>query len=210
MAYLIFLAAIASAYLIGSLPTSYIFARALKGIDIRQAGSGNVGATNTFRVVGKLPGILTLIIDILKGVFAVTIAAEYFYTCSGSIDHDLYRCAMGFAAMCGHVWPIWLKFKGGKGIATTLGIVGAISPDVFVLSGILWILVFSMTNFVSLASIVLVVTFPIFAVIIGKPISIVLLLIGICLITTYRHKDNISRLIKGNENKIFLFKKRQS
>src|SRR3989338_5104487 len=109
-------------YLIGSIPTSYIFAKALKGIDIRQFGSGNVGATNTYRVVGKLPGLLVLIIDILKGLICVALVAKLFLRLGVTIEPTTYGMILGFMAIVGHIWSVFLGFKGGKGVATSAGV----------------------------------------------------------------------------------------
>ncbi len=98
-------------YLIGSIPTSYLFAKTLRGIDIREHGSGNVGATNTFRVVGKLPGLTVLILDILKGLICVTLVAKLFLRLGVSFEPASYSMALGFMAIAGHDWPVFLKFK---------------------------------------------------------------------------------------------------
>ena len=119
---LVFIFSALLAYLIGSFPTSFIMAKTMKGIDIRQVGSGNAGATNVLRSVGKMPALVTLIVDIAKGIFVVTIAANFFYAFIDNIDYDFYRSFLGLAAICGHIWPVWLKFRGGKGVATTLGV----------------------------------------------------------------------------------------
>lgn len=194
-----------AAYLVGSIPTSYIFARALKGIDIRQHGSHNVGATNVARTVGKVPGLMALILDITKGVVVVTVLTGYFYGWAGDIDFVLYRTLMALAAICGHIWTVFLGFKGGKGIATTLGVMFVITPAAMLSSGVVWLAVFIITGYVSLSSIAMVMTCPIFATIMGEPIFVVVFAILVCLITTYRHKSNITRLLKGTESKIRLF-----
>jgi len=196
-----------AAYLIGSFPTSYIFARLFKGIDIRQHGSGNVGATNVVRTVGKVPGFIVLMIDIAKGVIAVTIVARYFYPFIAGMDFAAYRAMMGIAVICGHVWTVFLKFKGGKGIATTLGVIFVISPLALAASCVVWLACFIITSYVSLSSILLVVSCPIFAAILGEPIPVVLFTIIVCFITTYRHKPNIIRLLDGTESKLKLFSK---
>ena len=196
------------AYLAGAFPTSYIMAKAVKGVDIRQHGSQNVGATNVFRVVGKLPALITLIIDILKGVLVVTLLYTFSYSfLSETIDADFYRAFLGFTAICGHIWPVFLKFKGGKGVATTLGVIAVLSPVVFLVSGAIWIIVFSFSNYVSMASIIMAVSFPIISAILALPFYTTLFCIAVCLVTCYKHKSNIERLLTGRENKTFLFKK---
>ncbi len=197
--------ALAAAYLTGSIPTSYIFARALKGIDIRQHGSGNVGATNVVRTVGKVPGLIVLVLDIVKGVLAVTFMTVFFYKWLNDFDFVLFRSMMGIAVICGHVWTVFLGFKGGKGIATTLGVTAIISPAALAAASVVWLASFIITSYVSLSSILLVVACPIVSAIIGEPVSVVVFTILVCLITTYRHKSNITRLLNGTESKIKLF-----
>lgn len=205
---LAFVFSVLAAYLIGAFPTSYIVARAIKGIDIRQHGSQNVGATNVFRVVGKIPALLTLIIDIFKGVLTVTLLYRFSYSfLSESLEADFYRAFLGLTAICGHIWPVFLRFKGGKGIATTLGVMAVLSPAVFVVSGAVWILVFSLSNYVSLASILMAVSFPVVAVILASPFYTVIFCVLVCLITCYKHRPNIERLLIGQENKTYIFRK---
>jgi acyl phosphate:glycerol-3-phosphate acyltransferase len=197
-----------SAYLLGSFPTSFILARTLKGIDIRQVGSGNAGATNVLRSVGRLPAVITLVVDILKGALAVTLLTSFFYSFGIDLDYDFYRSFMGLAVVCGHIWSVFLKFKGGKGIATTLGVAIGIAPKVLVPSVIMWIIVFVTTKYVSLASIIALIIFPIVSSISGVSIYITLMSIIICGISIYKHKDNIKRLVRGSENKTHLSKKK--
>lgn len=194
-----------AAYLVGSIPTSFIFAKALKGIDIRQHGSKNAGATNVVRTVGKIPGMIVLAIDILKGILVVTLLTRFFYTWLADVDFISYRAAMGLAAVCGHIWTVFLGFKGGKGIATSLGVMCIVSPIAFMLSAIVWIVTFVISGYVSLSSILLVVSCPIFTSVLGEHISVVVFTILVCLITTYRHKANITRLLNGTESKINIF-----
>lgn len=197
-----------SAYLIGSIPTSFILAKLTKGIDIRDFGSGNVGATNVFRVVGKMPALIALIVDVAKGALVVTLVADYFYSFVGTIDSESYRAVLGFTAICGHIWPVFLGFKGGKGVATTIGVVSVIAPTVFLLAGAVWLLVFSFTSYVSLASLSLGVALPVFAVILNKPFSVVIFAVAICAINSYKHKENIKRLVNGEEMKTIIIKKK--
>ena len=196
-----------SAYLVGSIPTSFIFAKVLRGIDIRQFGSGNVGATNVFRVVGKLPALFALIIDILKGVFVVTVVARHSYAFRETLDYGFYRAALGYIAICGHIWPVFLGFRGGKGVATMIGATLAIAPAVFLISGGMWLMIFFLTNYVSLASIILAVSMPVFACILNQPFSTVMFTVATCLMSVYKHKENIKRLLRGEENKTVIRKK---
>ncbi len=198
-----------ASYLLGAIPTSFIMAKFFKGIDIRKVGSGNVGATNVLRAVGKMPALITLVIDILKGVVAVTFIANFFYIYfDATLDRGLYKAILGLVVICGHVWTIFLKFKGGKGIATTIGVLGALAPSVFLPSIIIWLIIFFLTNYVSLASIGMSIALPIFAAIFDKPFYVIALTVTICILTSYKHKENIKRLLKGEENKTIIFKRR--
>lgn len=203
---LVFLISVILAYLIGSFPTSFIMAKAVKGVDIRQVGSQNAGATNVLRSVGKLPALVTLIVDILKGVFVVTILANFLYPYLEDLDFDFYRSFLGLIAVCGHIWPVWLKFRGGKGVATTLGVAIGLAPLVLLPSVIIWLAIFFMTNYVSLASIAALIAFPIVAIIFHQSLYLVLISVVICSISIFKHRTNITRLLKGQENKTVLFK----
>ncbi|MDD3905974.1 MAG: glycerol-3-phosphate 1-O-acyltransferase PlsY [Candidatus Omnitrophica bacterium] len=196
-------------YMIGSFPTSFLMARALKGVDIRQVGSGNAGATNVLRSVGKLPALVTLIVDVLKGVFVVTIMANFFYGYIENLDYDFYRSFLGLVAVCGHIWPVWLKFKGGKGVATTLGVALGLAPIVLIPSSVIWLIIFFTTNYVSLASICALIVFPPFAIAFGQSFYLVLISAVICSISIFKHRENITRLLKRQENKTILFKDKQ-
>ncbi len=198
------------AYIMGSFPTSYVLARIFKGIDIRQVGSKNAGATNVLRSVGKLPALVTLIVDILKGVAAVTIVANYFYKFNIDLQYDAYRGILALAVVCGHIWSVFLKFKGGKGVATTIGVAIVLTPFALIPSAIVWLLVLYITNFVSLASIMALLLFPAIACILKYPLYIILSSVVICSISIYKHRDNINRLVRGQENETRLFKKKMN
>lgn len=204
--YIAFAASVAVAYLVGSFPTSYIMARLVKGIDIRQSGSGNAGATNVLRVVGKVPALITLIVDICKGLLVVTAVTNYFYSFDLPFIYDFYKPFMGFCAICGHIWPVFLKFRGGKGVATTLGVALGIAPFVLLPTLVVWVIVFVLKKYVSLASILALISFPVFACIFGCQIYTTVFSVAICAIVIYKHKDNIRRLMKGEESKTLLFK----
>lgn len=206
MEVVLFVVSVFLGYLIGAFPTSFIIAKALKGVDIRDVGSKNAGATNVLRSVGKLPALVTLIVDVLKGVFVVTILAKSFYGNIESIDYNFYRSFLGLAAVCGHIWPVFLKFKGGKGVATTLGVGIGLAPLALLPSALVWLLIFLKTNYVSLASITALVAFPVFAIIFGQSFYVVLFSVIICSISIFKHRENINRLLKATENKTALFK----
>ena len=193
------------AYLIGSIPTSFIFAKILKKTDIRKAGSGNVGATNVFRVVGKVPAIIVLLLDIFKGFFAVQFLPEFFFNNAIGVAMGLetFRILLGLFVIGGHVWSVFLKFKGGKGVATTAGVLLALAPKILLASFLVWLAVFIALRIVSAASIVASVFLPVFAVLMRQSIYLVLFCVLICIAGTYKHKANIKRLLKGEEKKLF-------
>jgi len=188
------------AYLLGSIPTSYLIGK-LSGVDVRKHGSGNVGATNVLRVLGKLPAAITLMLDIIKGVLAVTLVASIFYR-KGMVSFDLFKCLLGLAVIAGHNWTIFLKFKGGKGVATFIGVFAVLLPIELIAGLIIWIITVWITKYVSLGSILLAMSVPLIAAFSGKGIATVVLAIIACIIICYRHKSNINRLLMGTEHKI--------
>lgn len=197
--------AIISAYIIGSFPTSFILAT-FKGVDICQVGSGNAGATNVLRTVGKLPAAITLVVDILKGVFAVTLVTNFFYSFDIPLVYDFYRGLLGLVVVCGHIWSVFLKFKGGKGVATTVGVALGIMPAALLPVFLIWAIVFYVTSYVSLASIMSLLLFPAIACILKYPFYTILFSVVICSISIYKHRENIKRLLRGEENKTVIFK----
>ena len=205
--FFVFILSIIIAYLIGSIPTGFLMTKIFMGTDIRGAGSKNVGATNVYRVAGKLPGALTLVIDIVKGVIVVTIVAEFFYSYLPDVDYIFYRTLLGLIAIFGHIWSVFLKFKGGKGVATTIGVTGAIAPLVLLTSLTVWLIVFIPTKYVSLGSLAFGIALPISALAFNQSFYIVIFCVILCIINTYKHKDNIKRLFKGEENKTIIGKR---
>jgi len=195
------------AYLVGSIPTAYIFARLFRGVDIRQYGSGNVGATNAFRVIGKVPAIIVLAIDIFKGYVATTFIANSFLYIIPATRPELYQVLCGLAAIAGHNWSVFLKFKGGKGVATSAGVVAGLIPKIFWLGFTTWAVAFLLTGYVSVASILASVVIPIFTLVFGESTEIVVFMSVLCVIIVYKHRSNLKRLRKGEEKKISLFKK---
>lgn len=182
------------AYLLGSIPFGVLIAK-FKKIDIQTSGSGNIGATNVLRSVGLIPGILVFILDLLKGTAATYLAVLY-------LKEPLLIISVGFAAILGHLFPIFLRFKGGKGSAVGLGVLLAIAPDVFLISFILVALLIALTRYVSIASIFGSVTTVIIMFIFNKPLPYsIVTLFATCLII-YKHIPNIKRLLAGTEPKI--------
>jgi len=198
------------AYLIGSIPVAYIFGRVLKNIDIREHGSGNMGATNAFRVLGKGPGTLVLILDIIKGIIPVTIIANLF-----GLGDALSLVIIAVAAVAGHNWTVFLGFKGGKGMATSLGVFIGLAIQFQVLRIILvwvvmtWLGIFLISGYVSLASIIAAVVFPVLMVMYLEPLPLIVMSIVLCILIVFRHRSNIKRLARGQENRVnFPFHKR--
>ena len=190
-------------YLIGAVPTAFIFGKCLKGIDIREHGSGNVGATNAFRVLGKGPGIVVLFIDVMKGILPVTVVADF---CG--MTTVLLRVLLALIVVCGHNWTVFLNFKGGKGIAASLGVlIGltikiAVIRPVLLITVLVWLVCFLFTGFVSLASIIAATILPIIMVLTNQSIEIVALGIIFCIFVVVRHRPNIKRLLQGQESRI--------
>ena len=200
--------AIIISYLIGSIPTAYIFGRIVKGVDIRKHGSGNVGATNAFRVLGAGFGITVLLLDALKGVVCVVSLADYVLGRGFALNSLMLRVILGLTAVAGHSWTVFLNFKGGKGMAVTLGVLVGLSIKFPVLRIILlaeialWLAVFLSSRIVSLASIVSAIAFPVFFIIFRQPPYLVLMSLILSLLIVFRHKSNISRLLRGQESRI--------
>jgi len=198
------------AYLVGSIPTAVIVSKRLYGIDIREHGSGNAGATNTFRILGSKAGSGVMLADILKGFLAAKLALFSDYAWHSEAITNL-QVFLGLAAVVGHIFPIWAEFKGGKGIATLFGMIISIQPLVAVsLVGVFLIMLF-LTRYVSLSSISASIAFPVLIVFIFREPEIsyrVFAIATACLVVLTHHK-NISRLLHGNENKVPLFKKRR-
>ena len=184
-------------YLLGSFPTGFLFGKYLKNIDLRKMGSGSTGATNVLRNVGKWPALFVFIIDVLKGFIAVKISYIL-------ISESIYEVLAGSLAVSGHIWPIWLKGKGGKAVATGLGVFIALSWQVGLASFGIFLLVLSFSKFVSLSSITASFLLPIFMLLnLGKmdhPYFIFSVLVAVLIIG--KHKTNIARIIKGIEPKI--------
>jgi acyl phosphate:glycerol-3-phosphate acyltransferase len=199
------------AYLIGSIPTSVWIGRVFYGIDVRKFGSGNAGATNTIRVLGTLPGIIVLVFDAFKGWGAVSMAVFFGTNFHFYFQYVNYELVLGLAVLLGHVFPIYVGFKGGKGIATLTGIIIALYPFAFLVALGLFLLVFLFTRYVSLGSICTAVSFP-FIVIFVFNITLPSLIIFACMIAVFvplTHKKNIKRLLNGSESKLYFNKKHE-
>lgn len=199
------------AYLLGSVPTSVWWGRAFYGIDVREFGSGNAGATNTIRVLGKKAGMPVLIIDIMKGTAAVMLA--YFSDFeAGSAPFVNYQIALGIAAVIGHIFPVFAGFRGGKGVATLLGVALAMEPQVAALALVVFLLVLILFKYVSLASMTAGLSFPIILLTLfpGRPVSMIAFSIVVAILLVITHKKNIQRLLKKQESKVSLFRARSA
>ncbi len=195
-------------YLLGSIPTAYIFGRVLKGIDIRKFGSGNVGATNAMRVLGKGPGILVLLFDALKGFVAVFFFGEILSLKVGFISGELIMIFLGLACISGHNWTIFLGFKGGKGMATTLGVLIGLAVQisglkiVLGLAILIWLVVFIIIRIVSVASLISALALPVLMLAFGQSNALIALSFLLSALVILRHKTNIQRIFSGREPRI--------
>ena len=190
-------------YLLGSIPTGFLIGKYLKNIDLRLIGSGSTGATNVLRNVGKWPALFVFIIDVGKGLISVKIAQYY-------ADQGLIEVLAGISAISGHIWPIWLKGKGGKAVATGLGMFLALSWKVGLASLGIFLIVLAKSKFVSLSSIAAAILLPIFMFFnldnssnldnASHPYFVISLIVS--LLVVWKHRTNINRLLKGEESKI--------
>ena len=186
--------ALAGGFFLGSLPFGFWLAQ-VKGVDIRKKGSGNIGATNVGRILGKEWGYLVFALDALKGWLAVWVAAEFFQA------GDVGSVLTGMAAVAGHVFSPWLNFKGGKGVATSAGVLLGLAPAVLFLTAFIWGVSFAIKRIVSVSSLLAATAFP-FLVMYLEPGRKALLLASFALggLVWYRHRDNLQRLMAGTEN----------
>ena len=209
------ISALIAAYLFGSIPTAVWLGQAFYGVDVREYGSGNAGATNTFRVLGKKAGISVMLIDIFKGYTATKLA--YFIGLSvtsapNSAQFVNYELALGLIAVMGHLFPIFAGFRGGKGVATLFGMILAVNPSAAMLCVLVFVTILITTKYVSISSICAGFTFPIATVFVLQSSikSEVLYGICVCLLILVTHQKNLERLLKGKESKVYLFKKKQN
>ena len=205
----IIIALLVTAYLLGSIPTAVWWGKRYYGIDVREFGSGNAGATNTFRVLGKKAGIPVLFIDIVKGTSAVLLAflSPFVFESNQFVNLQL---GLGIAALVGHVFPIFAGFRGGKGVATILGVVICLTPITSLMVLGVFLIVLLATRYVSLSSMTAGLSFPFFLNVVLKnqnqTLLIFSLFVAALLIVT--HKKNIARLLKRQETKVNLFVKK--
>ena len=182
-------------YLIGAIPNGLIFGKLLWNVDLRQHGSSNIGATNAWRTIGKTAGLLIFALDFLKGALSVWIASVVVMTPTSMI-------AAGLIAIIGHMFPIYLKFRGGKGVATGLGVIAMLMPKATIIVFITWLVIVLSTRYVSLGSVVAAAFVPILAFAFDYPLEIFAFGVAAATFIILQQRGNIIRLINGNENKI--------
>ena len=198
------------AYLIGSVPTAVWISKSFFGIDIRDYGSGNAGASNTFRVIGSKWGTVVMIVDILKGVAATSLYILLPYYLTDELHRTNLMIGLGLASVIGHIFPIWASFKGGKGVATLLGMAVAIQPIVALCCIGVFLFVLYLTRFVSLSSILAGVSFMVFILFIfNEKVTLYrIFAVMVALMIVLTHQKNIGRILKGTESKVPIFKNR--
>lgn len=205
--------AVLLAYLFGSIPTAVWFGQAFYGVDVREYGSGNAGATNTFRVLGPKAGAVVMFVDIFKGFTSTNLA--YLIEAGQStsnVQFVNYQLALGVIAVLGHLFPVFAGFRGGKGVATLFGMILAIHAPAALLCVSIFIIILLTTHYVSLSSILAGFTFPFSIAFLFKTSipSVLLYGIAICALILITHQKNIERLLKGHESKVYLFKRKKN
>ena len=198
------------AYLLGSIPSAVWIGKAVKGVDVREHGSKNAGATNTMRVLGVKTGIPVLLIDVFKGFAAVKLALFSLTFDAGTNVFVTFQLALGAVAVLGHVFPVFAGFRGGKGVATIVGILLALHWQATLIAIAMFLITLVISKYVSLSSLMMGLSFPVSVILIfdSDSISLKIFSIAVCILLFITHRKNISRLLNGNENKAtFLFKK---
>lgn len=201
---------IIAAYLIGSIPTSVWISKYFFGIDIRDYGSGNAGATNTYRTLGSKWGTIVMVGDVLKGIAATSLYILLPYYMGNEWERTNFMIGLGLAAVVGHIFPIWADFRGGKGVATLFGMIIAIQPLVAACCVGVFLLVLYLTRFVSLSSILASIAFAVFILYIfneREPLYRIFA-ISVALLVVLTHQKNIGRLLRGEESKVPILKHR--
>ncbi|MBS4030725.1 MAG: glycerol-3-phosphate 1-O-acyltransferase PlsY [Clostridiales bacterium] len=182
-------------YLLGSVSFGYLAGRLFRGVDIRNFGSGNTGSTNILRTLGTGPAILVLLLDAGKGWTAI-------YLASSLTDIPLVVILAGVAVVVGHNWPVFFGFRGGRGIATSIGVVAGLAPTVILIATIIGVIIIALTRYVSLGSIIGSVMIPVLMVAFRQPVEYQLFGLVLSSLAVWRHRENIGRLLNGSENKL--------
>lgn len=198
-----------AAYLLGSVSFAIWYGKTFYGIDVREHGSGNAGATNTFRVLGKKPGGIVFLLDVVKGYVATSFAVLLNIFGALPYEHLVYaKIAFGMIAVVGHIFPLYHNFKGGKGVAALLGMGLCLQPIASSMSLLTFFIILSLTHYVSLGSMLSALVFPLMCIQQEENTTLVTLGIIVFLLLVYTHRANIKRLFAGCENKTYLFKKK--
>jgi len=191
---------IALAYLLGSIPTGFLLVKYFKGIDIRTFGSGNIGANNVRRILGKEWGIFVAVVDMLKGVIGLLGAM------ASGVENPWILSTIALAGVLGHNYPVWLKFKGGKGVSTSYGVIFLLWPlksfAVALMGGVVWYAIMRTTRYVSLASVLSLFSVTFFFLILGAPVAFTLFSFVLALLAAWCHHENIKRIVDGTESRI--------
>jgi len=190
------------AYFLGSFPTSYLVGLAVKGVDIRRHGSGNAGATNVARVVGTLPGLIVLFVDIAKGWAAAGPLVHWAHAAGLTLSPETAQAVFGLCAVCGHIWSPFLNFQGGKGVATSAGVLLGLSPALAGAAVAVWVAVAAATRYVSVSSVAAVTAVPLIMALTARPLSWVAVSALLCVLVVAKHRTNLVRLLHGEERKI--------
>ena len=193
------------AYLLGSVPSSVWLGKALKGVDLREHGSGNAGATNAFRVLGKPIGTAVLLIDMCKGYLAVQLAFLQHLFLPGTENWMLLRIGLGLLAVTGHIFPVFARFRGGKGVATMTGVALALHPYAALAAMGVYLLVFLIGRISALSSLIAVLTYPVWIIWVfrSESLSLRLFSLFVVVLVLITHRSNILRLIRGEEKTLF-------
>ncbi len=213
MSLLVFSVTAFFAYLLGSIPSSVWYGLGYFGLDVRKYGSGNAGATNTFRVLGKRAGVIVMLIDVLKGWTAASLATLlYYFQFIEQTDVLTYRIIFGIIAVFGHLFPIFVKFKGGKGVATLLGMVLAVQPELALVCIGVFLLTLISSQYVSLSSILATLAFPILSLFgLFGPAETITVVFGFAMfiLVVATHQKNIGRILNGSESRVDIFRKKR-
>ncbi|MEW6356251.1 MAG: glycerol-3-phosphate 1-O-acyltransferase PlsY [Planctomycetota bacterium] len=199
---------IAASYLLGAVPFGFIIAKVFKGVDVREHGSGNIGATNVGRVLGRKWGVLALVLDIAKGFGPAALAALALGEFSlGGTCPSVTVVLCGAAAICGHIWPVYLRFKGGKGVATSCGVLLYLEPVGTIVASAVWVAAVLIWRYVSLGSILAALTLVAYVLVMaprrgGNALPLIVFAFLMAAIVIIRHKSNIKRLLNGTENRV--------
>ena len=197
--WIVFVALLIGAYLLGSIPFGVLISKKVARLDITKAGSGNIGATNVAREVSLKWGIITLLADVLKGFIPVVLAR---YLLGSSIEmNEALKGMIGLTALLGHQFPVYSRFRGGKGVATCLGVFLAISPISCLFSGVMFFILVALWRYISLGSILGALTMPVWLYLTGHSTFMILPSLVMSLLITFQHRGNIQRLIQGNERR---------